>query len=92
TSANIISWGDTDQFTSGLNAQPGLAQGQSGEGAIPSQGGPPPQEAIFACVGLDSSATCAINTPNGTLNGTCSQIETQLACVPEGGSPGGNGL
>lgn len=50
-------------------------------------GNAPPQEAITACNKLSAGASCEVSTPNGTLSGTCQQIETQLACVPSGGPP-----
>lgn len=53
------------------------------------QGSQPPQEAITACTGLSQGASCSINTPNGTIIGTCGMPpnSTQLACVPAGGPP-----
>lgn len=50
----------------------------------------PPQEAIDACVGLSVGSACSMNTPQGTLSGSCSNIQSTLACVPEGG-PGRQG-
>lgn len=47
----------------------------------------PPQSAIDACNGLSQGDSCSLQTPNGTLNGTCSVIENQLACQPEGDKP-----
>jgi hypothetical protein len=53
------------------------------------QGQQPPQEAITACTGLSVGASCSINTPNGTVTGTCGAppSSTQLACMPAGGPP-----
>ena len=53
------------------------------------QGQQPPQEAITACSGLSVGASCSINTPNGTVSGTCGTPpnSTQLACMPVGGPP-----
>jgi hypothetical protein len=61
----------------------GLGQGQ-GQG-----GGTPPQQAIDACVGLTQGAACTMNTPNGTMSGTCGTPpnSSQLACMPAGGPP-----
>ncbi|MBI3167485.1 MAG: YHYH protein [Chloroflexi bacterium] len=58
-------------------------------GAQGGQGQQPPQEAISACSGLSVGASCSINTPNGTLSGTCGAPpnSTQLACMPAGGPP-----
>ncbi len=54
--------------------------------------GQPLQEAIEACSGLGQDAACTIDTPKGTLVGSCRTVQTdQLACVPEGGPPGGDG-
>ena len=52
----------------------------------------PPQEAFTACVGLTQGVACSVNTPNGTLTGTCnlpmnSSTTTELACMPAGGPP-----
>jgi len=54
--------------------------------------GPPP-EAYTACEGLSDGGACSVETPHGTLSGTCrvprrgSQQETRLICAPEGGPP-----
>ena len=79
----------------GMNG--GQGQGQPAGGNQPTgpvgtgqgQQGQPPQEAITACTGLTQGASCSINTPNGTLSGTCGMPpnSTQLACVPAGGPP-----
>ncbi len=69
---------------------PGASTGQ-GELPTPSQGGGqqgnPPQEAINACAGLSAGAACSFTTLIGTINGGCTQIQTQplsiLACVPK---------
>jgi hypothetical protein len=54
----------------------------------PLQGGQPPQEAINACLGLSQNAVCTVDTPNGTIAGSCLSVPSgQLACVPAGGSP-----
>jgi len=70
----------------------GGEQGQQGGGQGPAQGGggQPPQQAIDACNGLAQGAACTINTPNGTINGTCNTPpnSSQLACMPQGGPPG----
>lgn len=60
--------------------QPGGGQGN---------GQQPPQEAINACLGLTQGSACSVNTPNGTVNGTCSTPlnASQLVCVPIGGPP-----
>lgn len=57
--------------------QPGQGQGQPGQGQ-------PPQEAFAACTGLPTGAACTVNTPQGTVNGTCQMPPTasNLACVP----------
>ncbi len=66
----------------GSQNQPGAGQGQ------PPAGRTPPQEAVDACNGAAQGSSCQMNTPRGTLNGTCRMVPTQqLACVPEGGPP-----
>jgi hypothetical protein len=64
------------------------AAGQPGGGQS-GQGQQPPQEAITACSGLTQGASCSINTPNGTVSGTCNTPpnQSQLACMPAGGPP-----
>ncbi len=73
----------------GQPAQGGQSQSNQPQGGQPTQGGQPPQEAIDACIGLTQGAACSINTPNGTLSGTCGTPPnaSQLACVPAGGPP-----
>ncbi len=72
----------------GQQAQP-PASGQPAQGGGPANGQQPPQEAITACVGLTQGAACSINTPNGTVSGTCGSPpnSSQLACMPAGGPP-----
>ena len=96
TSGEVLTGGDTDP-----NASSGFAGGQ-GSGTQPAQGGQsgnglpgsagggaglgsPPQEAIDACSSLSAGASCSV----GPGSGTCQNIQNQLACVPEGGPPGG---
>jgi hypothetical protein len=52
--------------------------------------GLPPAEAVEACNGLSEGSTCQFTTPRGSVTGDCLPVGTQLACVPEGGPPGGN--
>ena len=54
-----------------------------------SNGQQPPQAAIDACVGQTQGAACSINTPNGTVTGTCGTPpnSSQMACMPAGGPP-----
>jgi hypothetical protein len=64
----------------------GVQQGQPG--AMPGPGGgqrsgrQPPQAAIDACAGGVSQAACQFQAPNGTVSGTCVELQKQLACVP----------
>ncbi len=68
---------------------PNLAVAQSGstEGGQSKRGpgGPPPQEAFDACANLSASDSCSVETPKGTLEGSC-QIaprgEEELVCMP----------
>jgi hypothetical protein len=55
----------------------------------PPMGRTPTQETIDACIGLNENAACAVTTPRGNLIGTCMPVQSQLACVPQGGSPAG---
>jgi hypothetical protein len=68
--------------------QPAGTQLQGG-GQTQGQGQQPPQEAIIACSGLSSGASCSVNTPNGSISGTCQTPPnlSQLVCVPAGGPP-----
>lgn len=61
--------------------QVGGVQGQQGQ--------QPPQEAISACSGLSVGSACSINTPNGTVSGTCGTPpnSTLVACMPASGRP-----
>jgi hypothetical protein len=61
----------------------GGQNGQSSQG-LPNQGGTPPQEAISACSGKSSGASCSFTSPHGdAISGTC-QIppSSSLACIP----------
>lgn len=68
------------------------AQPQNG-GDRPEDGkrhGPPP-EAIEVCAGLNTGEVCSFESPRGDLIlGTCETTRSgEVACVPEGGPPGG---
>jgi hypothetical protein len=76
--------------------QPQGGQPQGGQVQQPTQGQPvgqangqqPPQEAIDACSNLSINAACSVNTPNGTVTGTCQTLQSSVtACVPVGGPP-----
>ena len=73
----------------------GNGAGQGQQGQQPANQGPglgnPPQEAIDACSGLSEYAACSFDTPNSTVSGTCTQVQTQLVCAPAGGPPQGGG-
>lgn len=85
-----------------LSAGEGQQGGQGGQGQPANGGQPtqaqgggqgngqqqPPQEAIDACANLSVNAACSVNTPNGTLSGTCQAVQNSvMACVPAGGRP-----
>ncbi len=97
TYGEVFTGGEADQNVAfqpgGSFGEQGQTQGQSGQGFDGqnnlSQAGPP-QEAINACAASSVGSACSINTPQGTLNGSCTTIQDTLACVPEGG-PGGQG-
>jgi len=67
---------------------PGIALAQSGSPENGPQrqgpGGPPPQEAFDACASLLVDDACSVETPNGTLEGTCQQAprDEELVCMP----------
>lgn len=73
----------------GQNQPAGQSQPTGQAGGAQGVGQQPPQEAIIACQGLSTGASCSINTPNGTVSGTCGTPpnSTQLACMPAGGRP-----
>ena len=49
--------------------------------------GQPPKEAIEICVGQDEGSECTMNTPKGSLSGTCMNTPDKkyFVCMPEGG-------
>ena len=68
-----------------------LAQAQPPGGSDRGRRGPPP-EAFEACSAASEGETCTVETPHGTLQGTCRQARGQdgLVCVPDdhrGGPP-----
>jgi uncharacterized protein YraI len=72
----------------GGNEPPAQAPG-GGPGGQPRGGGALPEEAFSACSGLAENDSCELDSPMGTLSGTCTTIQEQLACMPAGGPPGG---
>jgi hypothetical protein len=48
----------------------------------------PGPRAIQACEGLSQGDACSFTSPKGTLSGTCTASQSQLACAPAGGMPG----
>ncbi|MBC8505198.1 MAG: DUF1566 domain-containing protein [Anaerolineales bacterium] len=100
TSSAVLTGGETDP-NSGTGSEFGRGPGPggqvvgqpSGNSLAGAAGGnllSPPQEAIDACSASSVGAACSINTPQGTLSGSCTTIQNTLACVPEDG-PGGQG-
>ncbi len=96
TTGEVLTGGETDpnigtgsEFASQSQQQAGQLP-STGLGQGPGDQGSPPQEAIDACSASSEGAACTINTPRGTLDGSCTNIQSTLACVPEGG-PGGGG-
>ncbi len=72
------------------NGQPqgGQTQPVQGQGGGPGNGQQPPQAAVDACTNLSVNAACTVNTSNGTISGTCQNIQNSItACVPAGGPP-----
>jgi len=44
----------------------------------------PPQVALDACVDADQESSCSFEGRRGdTLDGTCQEIDRELACVPD---------
>ncbi len=41
-----------------------------------------PQPAIDACSAKSLGDSCSFTTPNGTVSGTCKEIQNELACAP----------
>jgi hypothetical protein len=65
---------------SGLN-EPTLSDRPAGKS------GQPPKEAIAACARQSQGASCQFTARHGSVTGTCTAIQQQLACVPAGGPP-----
>lgn len=70
-----------------------FADAQPSNGSERERRGPPP-EAIEACSGASEGQDCVVETPHGTLEGTCRRMPDgdELACVPNnhrGGPPRG---
>lgn len=84
--ARCVRGGSYEIFTGGTVDSTSNNQSDSGQ---PPAGGQPPQEAIDACNNLSAGATCQFNSPQGSVSGTCTQVESQMACAPAGGAPGG---
>lgn len=68
----------------GPGGQGGMQNGQ--QDGTQNQGGmqTPPQPALQACTGKADNSSCTVNTPNGTLTGTCHNTPDNkyFACVP----------
>lgn len=77
---------------SSFSKRPGNGQGNNqrgpGGGSQERRGpggggrGGPPQEAISACSGKSSGASCSFTTPRGKISGSCRSIQSNVACVP----------
>ncbi len=75
-----------------VTVSPGSAAGGSKttQGAASSGGGQtPPQEAISACTGKTTGASCSFTSQRGdSISGTCgTPPNSSLACMPAGGPP-----
>lgn len=68
--------------TSAVQAPPPQNGGQNQPPPSGGNGQQPPQAAFTACSGLAQNASCSMNTPNGTVTGTCQPVNNQMACVP----------
>lgn len=84
-----LSAGNEGGNQSQMNQQPnGQNQPAGPQGGGQGNGQQPPQEAIDACVSLPVNSACTVNTPNGSINGTCQSLQSSIvACVPNGGPP-----
>jgi len=83
--ARCVTGGTSDDIRMGGDA-PQVASTQP-EAMVPGHAGPP-REAIEACTGLQVDAACTVDTPNGSLTGSCGYTPSgDLACIPEGGPP-----
>ncbi|WP_432735289.1 DUF1566 domain-containing protein [Maridesulfovibrio sp. FT414] len=78
----------------GMIMQPPAGQESMGQGAMgrgPGNMQGPPEEAFAACEGLSQGDDCTVETPRGTLEGTCQSRNERTFCVPKGHGPGGMG-
>lgn len=62
----------------------GNAYAQSDSNGGGKKRGGPPQEAFDACASLVENDSCSVETPKGTMEGSCmvSPREEQLVCAP----------
>lgn len=72
----------------------GTVSSFANDGQRPSKGerGIPPAEAISACEGQETGATCDVTIPRGdTLTGTCRNTpdDKYFVCMPANGAPKG---
>ncbi|NOG60044.1 MAG: YHYH protein [Proteobacteria bacterium] len=54
---------------------------RSGPPGGPSGG--PPQEALNACENKREGSSCSVNTPRGSMRGTCRTMRSDFVCVPQ---------
>ncbi|MEZ4390689.1 MAG: hypothetical protein R3A48_06295 [Polyangiales bacterium] len=74
----------------GLLATAVAAADPPGPGGPPGGRRGPPQFAFDACANLSEGAACTVQTPRGTLQGSCVTVPQRgLACRPAGMGPGG---
>ena len=91
TSNDVHVGGAVDDTSTPLGQTPNDQVSQS-QGRGPQQTGQPPQAAIDACSGLSQNAACSVNTPKGTVTGSCLVVQSgPLACIPVEGPPPGAG-
>jgi hypothetical protein len=79
-SDEVVTGRDTNANANGLPSNAGDQGGQLGQG----QNGPL-KAAIDACSGLNQGGSCSFCATHGTVEGTCHQIQSQIARAPEGG-------
>ncbi len=74
-----------DTGTTG-GTQSGQSSGMQTQNQVQGSGdhASPPQQAIDACSGKYSGASCSFSTPNGTISGSCDTPPgSSLACIPQ---------
>jgi hypothetical protein len=83
-----------EQLTGTCTAPQGLPLACMPTGGPRGPGGPghgPPPEALTACRDTAVGDACVVDTPHGTIEGTCRQTPQGNACLPAGPPPSDRG-